>query len=101
MRRPWSGTGLILEGANFSVAPAWRAKAVIQAKGGRFSGAASSSMKDLQDGEPADFQTFRRARIPGTERSTRSTRSGLRAGRKVFTNDGKPRRNTFQVVRKA
>ena len=101
------GTGLILEGANFSVASGVAAaKAVIQAKGrGDFSGAALQQYERiLQDGGTLrDFQTFRRApEFLETERIYSvypQWACGL--ARKVFTNDGKPRRNTFQVVRES
>jgi len=101
------GTGLILEGANFSVASGIAAaKTVIQAKEkGDFSQAALQHYQKLLQGEGTlrDFETFRRA--PEFLESERiyavypQWACGL--ARKIFTNDGKPRRNTFQVLRES
>jgi electron transfer flavoprotein-quinone oxidoreductase len=101
------GTGLILEGANFSVASGVAAaKAVIQAKEkGDFSRASLQQYERLlQDGGTLrDFQTFRRA--PEFLENERiyavypQWACGL--ARKIFTNDGKPRQNTFQVLRES
>ena len=101
------GTGLILEGANFSVASGIAAaKTVIHAKEkGDFSQAALQHYQKLLQGEGTlrDFETFRRA--PEFLESERiyavypQWACGL--ARKIFTNDGKPRRNTFQVLRES
>jgi electron transfer flavoprotein-quinone oxidoreductase len=101
------GTGLILEGANFAVASGVAAaKAVIQAKErGDFSRAALGQYERfLQDGGTLrDFQTFRRA--PEFLENERiyavypQWACGL--ARKIFTSDGKPRRNTVRVLRES
>ena len=101
------GTGLILEGANFSVASGVAAaKAVIQAKEkGDFSQTALQQYEKLlqEGGTLRDFQTFRRA--PEFLENERiyalypQWACGL--ARKIFTNDGNPRRNTFQVLRES
>jgi electron transfer flavoprotein-quinone oxidoreductase len=101
------GTGLILEGANFSVASgAAAAKAVIHAKEkGDFSQASLQHyQKLLQDeGTLRDFETFRRA--PEFLENERiyavypQWACGL--ARKIFSNDGKPRQKTFQVLRES
>jgi electron transfer flavoprotein-quinone oxidoreductase len=101
------GTGLILEGANFSVASGVAAaKAVIQAKEKvDFSQAALQHyQKLLQDeGTLRDFETFRRA--PEFLENERiyavypQWACGL--ARKVFTNDGQPRQNTYRVLRES
>jgi electron transfer flavoprotein-quinone oxidoreductase len=101
------GTGLILEGANFSVASgAAAAKAVIHAKEkGDFSQAALQHYQKLLQGEGTlrDFETFRRA--PEFLENERiyavypQWACGL--ARKIFTNDGKPRQKTFQVLRES
>ena len=101
------GTGLILEGANFSVASGVAAaKTVIQAKErGDFSGAALQQYERfLQEGGILkDFQTFRRAPEFLENERIYSVYPQWACGlaRKIFTNDGKPRRNTFQVLRES
>jgi electron transfer flavoprotein-quinone oxidoreductase len=101
------GTGLILEGANFSVASGIAAaKAVIQAKEkGDFSQAALQQYeKILQEGGTLrDFETFRRAPefLENERIYSVYPQWACRLARKVFTNDGKPRRNTFQVLRES
>jgi len=101
------GTGLILEGANFSVASGIAAaKVVIQAKEkGDFSQAALQKYERLlQDGGVLqDFHTFRRA--PDFLENERIYAvypqwvCGL--ARKIFTSDGQPRRNTVRVLRES
>jgi electron transfer flavoprotein-quinone oxidoreductase len=101
------GTGLILEGANFSVASGVAAaKAVIQAKEkGDFSKTSLQRYESLlqEGGILEDFHTFRRA--PDFLENERIYAlypqwfCGL--ARKIFTSDGQPRRNTVQVLRKS
>jgi electron transfer flavoprotein-quinone oxidoreductase len=101
------GTGLILEGANFSVASGVAAaKAVIQAEEkGDFSQAALQQYERLlQDGGTLrDFQTFRRAPefLENERIYTVYPQWACGLARKIFTNDGKPRRNTVQVLRES
>jgi electron transfer flavoprotein-quinone oxidoreductase len=101
------GTGLILEGANFSVASGVAAaKTVIQAKAkGDFSHAVLQHYQKLLQGEGTlrDFETFRRAPEFLENERIYSVYPQWACGlaREVFNNDGKPRQHTFQVLRKS
>ncbi len=101
------GTGLILEGANFAVASGVAAaKAIIQAKEkGDFSKASLQRYEGLlrEEGILEDFHTFSRApQFLENERIYALYPQWLcELARKIFTNDGRPRRNTFQVLRES
>jgi len=101
------GTGLILEGANFSVASGVAAaQTVIRAKEkGDFSRAALQDYETLlrEGGTLRDFETFRRAPEFLENERIYSAYPQWACGlaRKIFTNDGTPRRNTFRVLRES
>ncbi len=101
------GTGLILEGANFAMASGMAAgQTVIHAREkGDFSEAALREYENLlmEYSVLQDFHTFRQA--PNFLENERIYKAypawACEAARKIFSNDGRPRSKTFQVLREA
>ena len=101
------GTGLILEGANFAMASGMAAgQTVIHAREkGDFSEAALREYENLlmKYSVLQDFHTFRQAAaFLENERIYKAYPAwACEAARKIFSNDGRPRRKTYQVLREA
>ncbi len=101
------GTGLILEGANFAVASGVAAaETVIKAKErGDFSAKSLSYYQELleQSFVLKDMKTYRQAHHFLANPRIYSTYPELACdlAEKIFTNDGKPRRKTWQLLRQA